>query len=50
MKSLEEIGINHVSLNLRFNQAEIETTLKRLADEILSDFPGADVSEPHFAE
>lgn len=50
LKSLEEIGINHVALNLRFNQAEIETTLKRLADDVLSDFPGADVSEPHLAE
>lgn len=38
LKSLEEIGINHVALNLRFNQADMETTLKRLADEILPDF------------
>lgn len=38
LKSLEDIGINHVALNLRFNQADIETTLKRLADEILPDF------------
>ncbi|TNE87775.1 MAG: LLM class oxidoreductase [Gammaproteobacteria bacterium] len=38
LKSLEEIGINHVALNLRFNQADIETTLKRLADEVLSEF------------
>ena len=38
LKSLEEIGINHVALNLRFNQANIETTLKRLADHILPDF------------
>ena len=38
LKSLEEIGINHVTLNLRFNQADIETTLKRLADELLADF------------
>ena len=38
LKSLEEIGINHVALNLRFNQADIETTLKRLADELLPDF------------
>jgi len=38
LKLLEEIGINHVALNLRFNQADIETTLKRLADEILPDF------------
>ena len=38
LKSIEEIGINHVALNLRFNQADIETTLKRLADEVLPDF------------
>ncbi|MCU7807390.1 MAG: LLM class oxidoreductase [Candidatus Thiodiazotropha sp. (ex Semelilucina semeliformis)] len=38
LKSLEEIGINHVALNLRFNQADVETTLTRLADEILPDF------------
>lgn len=43
LKSLEGIGVNHVALNLRFNQADIETTLKRLADEVLVDF-----SEPHF--
>jgi len=38
---LEEIwslGINHVALNLRFNEADIEDTMKRLADEILPDF------------
>ena len=40
LKSLEEIGINHVALNLRFNQADIETTLKRLADDVLPDFSG----------
>ena len=38
LKSLEDIGMNHVALNLRFNQSDIETTLKRLADEILPDF------------
>ncbi|WP_135078903.1 LLM class oxidoreductase [Terasakiella sp. SH-1] len=38
LKSIEEIGINHVALNLRFNQNDIEDTLKRLADEILPDF------------
>lgn len=38
LKALEEIGVNHVVLNLRFNQADIETTLKRLAEEILPDF------------
>ena len=39
-KSLQEIGINHVVLNLRFNQANIETTLKHLADDLLPDFTG----------
>ncbi|NEZ66990.1 LLM class oxidoreductase [Leptolyngbyaceae cyanobacterium CCMR0082] len=38
LKLLEEIGVNHVALNLRFNQAAMETTLKRLADAILPDF------------
>jgi len=38
LKSLEEIGLNHVALNLRFNQANIEDTMKRLADEILPEF------------
>ena len=37
LKALAEIGINHVALNLRFNQAPIETTLIRLADEVLPD-------------
>jgi luciferase-type oxidoreductase len=38
LHSLEEIGVNHVALNLRFNQADIETTLKRLADDLLPEF------------
>lgn len=38
LKSLEEIGLNHVALNLRFNQADIEETMKRLADEVLPEF------------
>jgi len=38
LKSLEEIGVNHVALNLRFNQADIETTLECLANDILPDF------------
>ncbi|MEM7114653.1 MAG: LLM class oxidoreductase [Chloroflexota bacterium] len=40
LKSIESIGINHVGLNLRFNQADIETTLKTLADELLPHFSG----------
>lgn len=38
LKTLEEIGVHHVALNLRFNQADTEKTLKRLADEILPNF------------
>ena len=38
LKAIEAAGINHVALNLRFNQANIETTLKRLADHLLPDF------------
>ena len=38
LKSLEQIGVNHVAINLRFNQADTETTLQRLAGEILPDF------------
>ena len=42
LKSLEQIGMNHVALNLRFNQADIATTLKRLANDILPDFTLSD--------
>ncbi|WP_421984283.1 LLM class oxidoreductase [Roseibium sp.] len=38
LKTLEAIGVNHVALNLRFNEADIETTLKRLSDEVITDF------------
>jgi luciferase-type oxidoreductase len=45
LRSLEEIGVNHVALNLRFNQADTEETMQRLADDILADFPGPDFAE-----
>ena len=38
LHALEEIGVNHVAINLRFNRANIETTMKRLANELLPDF------------
>lgn len=38
LTTLQEIGIHHVALNLRFNQADIETTLTLLADELLPEF------------
>ncbi|WP_299211123.1 LLM class oxidoreductase [uncultured Tateyamaria sp.] len=37
--SLRGHGINHVALNLRFNHADIEDTVNRLADEVLPEFP-----------
>lgn len=39
LASLRDHGINHVALNLRFNHADIEDTMKRLADEVLPEFP-----------
>lgn len=38
LKSLESVGVNHVALNLRFNQADIEKTLEVLARDILPEF------------
>ena len=38
LKSIQEIGMNHVALNLRFNQADTEDTLKRIAEDVLPDF------------
>ncbi|MEO1704715.1 MAG: TIGR03571 family LLM class oxidoreductase, partial [Pseudomonadota bacterium] len=37
--SLRDHGINHVALNLRFNHADIEDTMARLAAEVLPEFP-----------
>lgn len=45
LKTLEAIGVNHIALNLRFNQANIETTLQRLADEILPEFPASTIAQ-----
>lgn len=38
LETLEAIGVNHVALNLRFNRADIDDTLYRLADDILPAF------------
>jgi len=38
LREIEALGVNHVALNLRFNNADIETTLKRLSDDVLSAF------------
>ena len=38
LASRQDIGVNHVALNLRFNQANIEETLERLAKTVLPHF------------
>ncbi|MCC1495025.1 LLM class oxidoreductase [Cognatishimia sp. F0-27] len=38
LTDLRTLGINHVALNLRFNAADIKTTMQRLAEDILPDF------------
>jgi len=39
LASLRDHNINHIALNLRFNQADIEDTMKRMAEEVLPEFP-----------
>ncbi|MEM9255068.1 MAG: LLM class oxidoreductase [Pseudomonadota bacterium] len=38
LETRRSIGVNHVALNLRFNRADTEPTLRRVADHVLSDF------------
>lgn len=38
LRELEAIGVNHVALNLRFNEAEIERTMALLADGLRHEF------------
>lgn len=38
LRSLQKIGVNHVALNLRFNRADAEATMRRLAEDVLPDF------------
>lgn len=38
LRTLQVNGVNHVALNLRFNRADDENTLRRLADELLPEF------------
>ncbi|WP_305971555.1 MULTISPECIES: LLM class oxidoreductase [unclassified Mameliella] len=38
LKHLEEIGVHHVALNLRFNRAPIDRTLDHLAQDVLPQF------------
>ncbi len=39
LEALQDAGVNHVALNLRLNSDNTETTMKRLANDILPAFP-----------
>ncbi|WP_417270663.1 LLM class oxidoreductase [Celeribacter sp.] len=39
LEALQHAGVNHVALNLRLNSGDTETTMKRLAGDILPTFP-----------
>lgn len=38
LREIERLGINHVALNLRFNNVDMEETMQRLASELLPEF------------
>ncbi|UWQ20151.1 LLM class oxidoreductase [Jannaschia sp. W003] len=38
LAEVRDLGINHVALNLRFNGADVEETMHRLAGDVLPDF------------
>ncbi|WP_299165236.1 LLM class oxidoreductase [uncultured Tateyamaria sp.] len=38
LTEVRDLGINHVALNLRFNGADVEDTMQRIADDLLPDF------------
>jgi hypothetical protein len=38
LHGIKSIGVNHVALNLRFNNANIEQTLHLLAEKVIPQF------------
>jgi luciferase-type oxidoreductase len=40
LQEIESLGVNHAALNLRFNNADVEETMHRLAEDILPHFSG----------
>ena len=37
LREVQHLGINHVALNLRFNQLDVEDTMKRIAGELIPE-------------
>ena len=38
LRSRKEIRVNHVALNLRFNKADVESTMKQISEQVLPEF------------
>lgn len=38
LHKIQQLGMNHVALNLQFNHADVEDAMKRLADTLLPEF------------
>lgn len=38
LREVQDLGINHVALNLRFHKGDVEDAMKQLADTLLPDF------------
>eukprot|EP00121_Abeoforma_whisleri_P010709 Awhi_evm1s9878 len=38
LEAIEQIGVNHVILNMRYNQADVEETLKKLSSGVLAKY------------
>ncbi|MFC0017872.1 LLM class oxidoreductase [Roseibacillus persicicus] len=45
LQTVQSIGVNHVALNLRFNQNDTEDTMRRIADEILPEFTNPQIKQ-----
>jgi luciferase-type oxidoreductase len=45
LDSAQDIGVNHVALNLRFNAGDVESTLRWIADELLPAHTSNDVPD-----
>lgn len=43
LQQLQDIGINHVALNLRFQHADVEQTLHRLAEALFPEFTNEEI-------
>ncbi|MEM9380662.1 MAG: LLM class oxidoreductase [Planctomycetota bacterium] len=45
LRAVQDAGVNHVALNLRFQRTDVEETMRRLATEVLPVFHGPEGAE-----